>query len=636
MGLLGWLGSLFGQGGKTVTRGPSYRTVENVPWEDVRDVCMNLYLSAYKKFLGAWGESLTNKMILNSVKGTQAAESFSMVTIMREPLDRKIESLDEDSRTSFIIRIFSELMESIYGNAVGMVGETVGKELLVKAYVEEFGSFLSPDGKMAFSVLPKSLLQEIREMAESQRRENSAAIDFAMGLLKGRKLPTEAHKLVKKTEKADVLELLEDDFIEAYLQAERAVISSTGGYDTRMLRSEVSRNVKTGNLGVKMRLLLSPGWGEKVLPVQELFSIMSREMFSIGMEKEKIEGLIKDLTRGTLLEGVEIKKSGAVFDPINQKFIYLPEAWSARVAEDGIRTVKEMLSHAQNLWGKKIGDDIISKSYFEMKSRYYAADFKSILRSLPRGVLEQEKISMMSKEELESLSRELSRGEEIKEEFLNVMAHELKTPLIPIIGYLSMMVEDRGIPEATRGKLQVCLDAAKREENLVNDLLDISKLEAGSMKFDKRPLKPRELVSNAVMGFELRAREKGIVFAVEAQELPEIAGDEKRLTQVIQNFLTNAVKFTEKGEVRVLVYGRGEEIVVSVKDTGKGIKKENLPKLFTKFFQESGDKKYAGTGLGLAICKEIIEAHGGKIWAESEEGKGSTFGFSLPVTPKGG
>jgi signal transduction histidine kinase len=236
--------------------------------------------------------------------------------------------------------------------------------------------------------------------------------------------------------------------------------------------------------------------------------------------------------------------------------------------------------------------------------------------------------------EIEKANRELKKFDRLKSEFMNMGAHELKTPLIPIVGYLDMMKDSRNLKPDQKDQIDICLRNARRLQMMVNDILDTSKLEAGSMKFDMKPMNPTVLIKNTVKDMAKDAAAKGLKLADEIPEkLPNIMGDEYRLTQVMANLVNNAIKYTDKGTITVYAQRKGNSIEVYVQDTGIGIAKNDMPKIFTKFFQvdTSEKRKHGGTGLGLAICKGIIKHHGGNIWVESNLGKGSRFIFTLPI-----
>jgi PAS domain S-box-containing protein len=236
--------------------------------------------------------------------------------------------------------------------------------------------------------------------------------------------------------------------------------------------------------------------------------------------------------------------------------------------------------------------------------------------------------------ERKKTEEDMKKMDRLKNEFMNIGAHELKTPLIPIVGYLDMMKDSRNLKPDQKDQIDICLRNARRLQMMINEILDTSKLEAGSMKFDMKPINPAALIKNSVKDMMKDAAAKGLKLTEDVPEkLPNIMGDEYRLTQVMANLVNNAIKYTDKGGINVRAAQKGGNIQVSVEDTGIGIAKKDMPKIFTKFFQAdtSEKRKHGGTGLGLAICEGIIKQHGGNIWMESKLGKGSKFIFTLPI-----
>ena len=218
-------------------------------------------------------------------------------------------------------------------------------------------------------------------------------------------------------------------------------------------------------------------------------------------------------------------------------------------------------------------------------------------------------------------------------EFASVAAHELKGPLTPIISYAELMLRDKKLKLTGehRRMLEVILASARQGKELVEDVMDISKLETGVMRFDMKKVQLADIIKDAVEGQRSTAEEKKITLKARMpKKLPPIHGDSRRLTQVVTNLIRNAIRFTDKGGITVTASRGKGKVIVSVKDTGVGIAEEDLPKLFRKFSQV-GPRREGGTGLGLAICKALVEAHGGRIWVESKLGRGSTFSFSLPI-----
>ena len=192
----------------------------------------------------------------------------------------------------------------------------------------------------------------------------------------------------------------------------------------------------------------------------------------------------------------------------------------------------------------------------------------------------------------------------------------------------------QSINKKAREYVDICLRNADRLESLVQDILDVSKLEAGEMKFEMQQVNLVLLMHNTIIDISSLAKEKNLSLNSNLPKtLPSVYADPQRISQVISNLIKNAIKFTDKGSVKISAKVSGHNIQVEVADTGVGIKKEDLPRMFTKFFQaeDVATRKTKGTGLGLAICKEIIEKHNGKIWVESEFGKGSSVYFNLPI-----
>jgi signal transduction histidine kinase len=180
---------------------------------------------------------------------------------------------------------------------------------------------------------------------------------------------------------------------------------------------------------------------------------------------------------------------------------------------------------------------------------------------------------------------------------------------------------------------------AQRLARIINDTLNLAKLESGKAPLVRKETDIMGLVRNSVKDIELEAAKKKISISLELlQEPPRLFIDGDKISEVIVNLLGNAVKFTpEGGKIAILIKGTKDQAEISVKDTGIGVAKEDIPNLFSRFFQAGrlpgpGPK---GTGLGLAICREIIQLHGGRIWAQGEPGKGSTFTFTLPVASNG-
>jgi signal transduction histidine kinase len=242
-------------------------------------------------------------------------------------------------------------------------------------------------------------------------------------------------------------------------------------------------------------------------------------------------------------------------------------------------------------------------------------------------------------DEVQGKSRELAEASQHKTQFLANMSHELRTPLNAIIGYTELIIDNiyGATPPRMRDVLHRIESNGKHLLGLINDVLDLSKIEAGQFKLALAGYSLKTVVAAVFSAVEPLAAAKNLAFTVKLPpNLPTGHGDERRLTQVLLNLVGNAIKFTDSGQVVIEASGDGRSFNVTVRDTGPGIAQGDQAKLFQEFQQADNSitKQKAGTGLGLAISKRIIEMHGGEIQLDSVVGQGSTFSFTLPVTVK--
>jgi signal transduction histidine kinase len=239
-------------------------------------------------------------------------------------------------------------------------------------------------------------------------------------------------------------------------------------------------------------------------------------------------------------------------------------------------------------------------------------------------------------DEIQDKSRQLEEASQHKSQFLANMSHELRTPLNAILGYTELMADGAyGEPSEKMLGILKRLEANGRHLlGLINDVLDLSKIEAGQLVLELSDYSVQDIAQTVRSTLEPLAADKKLAFKLEvAPKLPSGRGDGRRLTQVLINLVGNAIKFTDAGEVAIKAEANNGSFYVSVRDTGPGISAADQAKLFQEFQQADNaiTRKKGGTGLGLAISKRIVEMHGGKIWVESQLGQGSTFAFTLPV-----
>lgn len=238
--------------------------------------------------------------------------------------------------------------------------------------------------------------------------------------------------------------------------------------------------------------------------------------------------------------------------------------------------------------------------------------------------------------ENEDKARRLQEVDIQKGEFSAMITHELKTPLVAIIGYNSMLLKGRlgELSELQRQKLQVMFRNAERLTALIQDILDVQKLELGQLNIRPIEVSSKKIMEESISSLTPDAEARGIKILAEIDSDSIVKCDQDRIVQVLNNLISNAIKFSpDNATIVVRSSADANSAIFSVRDNGSGIPKEKQDKLFTKFYQVDTKltRKVNGTGLGLVICKGIIEAHAGKIWFESIEGKGSLFSFSLPL-----
>ena len=242
-----------------------------------------------------------------------------------------------------------------------------------------------------------------------------------------------------------------------------------------------------------------------------------------------------------------------------------------------------------------------------------------------------------SNKKLESANKQLEVHDKMQKDFINIAAHELRTPIQPILA-LTQVLRSRKEKD-NNGKeideelslLDAVIRNAKRLKRLAEDILDVTKIESHSLMLHKERFNLNEVISNTIQDIrdQISNGKVKLLYEFDKEDLLFIEADRERITQVISNLLSNAVKFTKEGTISIVLERKDGKVTFNIKDTGTGIDSEILPRLFTKF----ATKSFEGTGLGLFVSKSIIEAHGGKMWAENNaDGKGATFSFTLPLS----
>ncbi len=281
--------------------------------------------------------------------------------------------------------------------------------------------------------------------------------------------------------------------------------------------------------------------------------------------------------------------------------------------------------------GKSFGAMIFSLS----KSEKEVSDYeKGVLGGFTDAVaVALENASLYRR--LKKTNKRLKEVSALKDEFVSLTSHELRTPLTAISGSLSTVLEGFAgkINDQTKEFLSGAHSEATRLTRLVNNLLNISRIEAGRLKFNLTEFDLSKVIEQALESLQPQADEKKLQLSFYSPEI-KVKADEDKVREIVINLTGNAIKFTDKGEVRVSAHMQDSLVLVAVEDTGRGILAEDQPKLFKKFERVDrvkAAKQKGGTGLGLYICRNLLEGMGGEIWLKSVHGKGSTFYFVLPL-----
>ncbi len=270
----------------------------------------------------------------------------------------------------------------------------------------------------------------------------------------------------------------------------------------------------------------------------------------------------------------------------------------------------------------------LAECQFELSDKTISASFAPVARQ------EGESLSIVAV--FRDVTRQ-ARIDRLKEEFISVAAHELKTPMTALQGYTELLLsESVGQVEPMQAHfLQIIKTNVERLAELANDLLDVSRIEAGMVQLQIQELNLADLLDEVVVTFQAELERKGLILAIQVpHDLPTILGDRNRLIQLLTNLTSNACKYTPGGgQVGILARLVDSQIQVDVVDTGIGISRQDQEQIFSRFFRADNPliREIGGTGLGLSIAKSIVSLHGGEIWVESELGRGSTFSFTLPL-----
>ncbi|SMC51804.1 cache domain-containing protein [Sporomusa malonica] len=330
-------------------------------------------------------------------------------------------------------------------------------------------------------------------------------------------------------------------------------------------------------------------------------------------------------------------------------FVILAVIWL--LTSSLIRPVKLLVSAANRLAVGDLDTEITAHSKDEIG--YLSKTFEQMRQKLRLHNQNLEDLVSERTFELKQAYAELKQLDEMKSSFLSTVSHELRTPLTSVLGFARIIqkkLETVILPQITtddlkvtkamqqiNGNINIIVAEGERLTDLINDVLDLAKMEAGKVNWKIEPQAIKDIITRAVNSTEFLVSQKGLTIITEIQsDLPPVPADRDRLIQVLINLISNAVKFTAEGSITCRAVKTADGVLVTVSDPGIGIAKEDQQTVFEKF-KQIGDtltEKPRGTGLGLPICRQIIEHHSGRIWVESQPDQGSSFCFTLPVSPQ--
>ncbi len=420
------------------------------------------------------------------------------------------------------------------------------------------------------------------------------------------------------------------DYVTKPLNLDEVVLSVNRALEMRRLRLVESEKQYRIFFESANDILLFLDRHGKILDVNEKLKEIS------GYEREELVGKnIRSLT------AIISKRSLAL---VAKNFIKrmaglkVPPYEAEMVTKNGEWLTIEINAVAIRREGKVIGDLVILRDMTERKRA--EAEIKQLYEQVKVFNVELEKKIKERTRELEIAVKEAEAANKAKSEFLSGMSHELRTPLTAIIGFSQVLAEQYfgELNEKQAEYVKDILESGEHLLSLINDVLDLAKVEAGKTELELSRFNMKELLENSLVMIKEKALKRSI--SLEARISPAldnltITADQRRLKQVMFNLLSNAAKFTpDRGRITVEARRKGEELIVSVADTGIGIDPKAQKNIFVEFYQAhvGPTDKTPGTGLGLPLSKSFIEMHGGRIWVESEgKGKGSRFIFTLPL-----
>jgi two-component system phosphate regulon sensor histidine kinase PhoR len=386
--------------------------------------------------------------------------------------------------------------------------------------------------------------------------------------------------------------------------------------------SSTAKAIAAGDLSAKALVSSGDEIGDLARTLNYMTGEISSKMDSIASGEAKLEAVLSSMVEGVIL--TDDKGTILIANPSSRKMFFMDVGPEGRTPLEVIRnsSVQEIVDRILRQ-GQRVAVEEIQLNKPDEKSLKVSA-----AAVMKEGVLAGALLVFHDITELRRLER-------IRQDFVANVSHELRTPLSSIKGYSETLIDmgDSG-PKEKKEFLEIIYRESDRLAKLIDDLLDLSKIESGKMGQVFLPVDAGQIIRRAAGVLDKLAQKKSIKMQLDIPGgLPKALADENRLSQVLLNLLDNAVKYTpDGGSVSVKAFENGKSIQIDVSDTGVGIPENDLPRIFERFYRvdKARSRELGGTGLGLSIVKHIVQAHGGQVWVRSEPGRGSTFSFIIP------
>lgn len=386
--------------------------------------------------------------------------------------------------------------------------------------------------------------------------------------------------------------------------------------------SLAARDIAQGNFSKRVQTFSNDEIGDLAKAFNYMSEQIKLRLEEINLSKSRLEAVLLSMFEGVMV--VDSKGAILLMNQRLKELLLVKDEPAGKKPIEVVRNVEiqEIVEHALK---KECGVESCEISIFTPDEKILSIHATPVVRgvNVEGAVLVFHDIT------------ELRRLEKIRQDFVANVSHELRTPISSIKGYSETLLEGAlDDKENARDFLKIIYSDSDRLARLVDDLLDLSKIESGRLKMDIKRCSILSIVKRVVAGLSNQAKAKSIAIRIDiSKDIPQILADEVRIAQVLLNLIDNAIKYNrESGTVTISAKDKGKFVQIDVSDTGPGISEKDLPRLFERFYRvdKARSRQLGGTGLGLSIVKHIIEAHKGKVWAQSTLGQGSTFSFTIP------